>query len=114
MPRQSVENRLERLERRVTGIEQLPARMDRLESQIVQLRAEMHDEFSAIRQEIQTGDEAVLRSLREEIRAGDEETRRVLREEFQSGNERLAAACARRFAPDEETRRSLRGDSRRR
>ncbi len=92
MPRQSVENRLERLERRMTGIEQLPARMDRLESQIVQLRAEMHDEFSAIRQEIQTGDEAVLRSLREEIRAGDEETRRVLREEFQSGNVMIVTA----------------------
>ena len=70
MPRQSVENRLERLDRRVTGIEQLPARMDRLESQIVQLRAEVHDEFSAIRQEIQTGDE------------------------------RSCAACARRFAPE--------------
>ena len=50
MPRRSVE----RLERRVTEIEQLPDRMDRLELQIVQLRAEMRDEFSAIRQAIQS------------------------------------------------------------
>ncbi len=71
MPRQSVENRFERLERRVTGIEQLPARMDRLELQIVQLRAEMRDEFSAIRREIQAGEEGSLRSLREEIRNGN-------------------------------------------
>lgn len=70
MPRQSVENRFERLERRVTAIEQLPARMDRLEAQIVQLRAEMRDGVFAIRHEIQTGDEAVQRSLREEIRTG--------------------------------------------
>ena len=94
MPRQSVENRLERLERRVTGIEQLPARIDRLESQIVQLRAEVRDEFSAIRQEIQIGDEGGLRSLREEIRAGDEETgkRPVLREEIQNGNVKIITA----------------------
>ena len=98
MPRQSVENRLERFEQRVTAIEELPARMDRLESQIVQLRAEMRDGFSAIRQEIQTGDEGVQRSLREEIRAGDEETRRVLREEIRAG--------------DEETRRILREEMR--
>ena len=71
MPRQSVENRFERLERRVTGIEQLPARMDRLELQIVQLRAEMRDEFSAIRREIRAGDEGSLRNLREEIRNGN-------------------------------------------
>ena len=86
MPRQSVENRLERLEQRVTAIEELPARMDRLESQIVQLRAEMRDGFSAIRQEIQAGDEGVQGSLRDEIRAGDEETRRVLREEIRTGH----------------------------
>ena len=60
--------------------------MDRLESQIMQLRVEMRDGFSAIRQEIQTGDEGSLRSVREEIRTGDEETRRVLREEIRTGN----------------------------
>ena len=74
----------ESLEQRVTAIEQLPARMDRLELQIVQLRLEMHDEFSAIRQEMQAGDEETRRSLREEIRAGDEETRRSLRAELKT------------------------------
>lgn len=48
----------------------------------MQLRAEMRDEFSAIRREMAAGDEDTRRSLREEIRAGDEETRRVLREEI--------------------------------
>jgi hypothetical protein len=42
----------------------------------------MHAEFSAIRNEIQAGDDKVTRTLREEIRAGDEEARRVLREEI--------------------------------
>ena len=109
MPRQSVENRFERLERRVTEIEQLPARMDRLELQMVQLRAEMRDEFSAIRQAIQIGDEGGQRSLREEIRAGDEETgsrakrlrgdeetRRALREEIRNGNVMVATALTSR------------------
>ena len=94
MPRQTVETRIERLEQRVTAIEQLPARMDRLELQIVQLRSEVRGEFSAIRDEAQTGTAEAVRSLRAEIRAGDEETRRVLREEIRGG--------------DEETRRVLR------
>lgn len=42
--------------------------MDRLELQFVQLRAEMRDEFSAIRGEIREGDERVTATLREEIR----------------------------------------------
>jgi predicted phage tail protein len=57
--------RLEILEQRVTALEAMPARLDALSVQIQQLRQQMHDGLSA---------------LREEIRAGDEETRRVLRE----------------------------------
>ena len=36
-------------ERRVNRLEKLPERMTALESQFVQLRTEMRDEFSAIR-----------------------------------------------------------------
>jgi len=65
---QTLENRVEQLEARVAKLEQLPDRIDGLASQIVQLRTEMHGEFSAVRTEI-----------REEIRLGDEETRRYMR-----------------------------------
>ena len=67
MPPESVETRLERLEQRVTAIEQLPARMDSLELQIVQLRAEMRVECSAVRRDIAAADEGTRGSLREEI-----------------------------------------------
>ena len=86
MPPETIENRVDHLERRVTALETLPDRMTAVESQIVQLRAEMRGEFSAVR---------------EEIRAGDEETRRVLGERIDetarcsaSGSTRTAATCA--------------------
>ncbi len=63
----------------MTRLEELPVRMDRLESQIVRLRTEMHDEFSAVRQEIRAGDQ----ETRQEIRSGDEETRRYMRVHFE-------------------------------
>ena len=78
MSPQTIESRLETLEQRVTILEQLPARIDGLTLQIVQLREEMHVEFSAVRAE-----------LREEIRAGDEETRRLLREEIRAGDKEV-------------------------
>ena len=49
-------------------LEQLPARVAGLESQVVQLRDEMRAEFSAVRTE-----------LRQEIRAGDQGTQRLMR-----------------------------------
>jgi len=76
MQPQPLERRVERLEARVTVLEQLPARVDELASQISLLRTEMRAEFSAVRDEIQVGDEETRRTLRDEIRAGDEETRR--------------------------------------
>ena len=82
MPPQTLVKRVESLEARMTVLETLPARVDALESQIVQLRDEMRNEFSAVCSEIRHGDEETRRSLREEIRAGDEETRRALREEI--------------------------------
>jgi predicted phage gp36 major capsid-like protein len=78
MSRESLEEPMNGLERRVKILEQLPERVTALESQIVQLRDEMRSEFSATRAEARAGDEETRRTLREEIRAGDEETRRVL------------------------------------
>jgi hypothetical protein len=64
---ESVENKLERLSRRVTTLEELPERMDRLELQILQLRDEMRAEFSAVRTEIRDGDAMVVTALTEQI-----------------------------------------------
>ncbi len=63
----------------MTNLESLPERVDRVESQIVQLRAEMHEEFSAVRGEFRTVCAELQRGMREEIRAGDEETRQLMR-----------------------------------
>jgi predicted transcriptional regulator len=84
----------------VTKLERFPEQVDRVESQIVQLRTEMGDEFSAVRAElaaihqkfaaidgefvtvrgeIHATADAIKQELREEIRAGDEETRRLMR-----------------------------------
>ena len=60
---QPIEIRVQMLEERVTSLEELPPRMAGLELQIVQLRTEMHAEFSAVRGEIRL----VGTGLREEI-----------------------------------------------
>ena len=49
--------KVDNLERRVTDLETLPDRITAVESQIVQLRTEMRGEFSAVREEIRSGDE---------------------------------------------------------
>ena len=59
----------------MTQLEQLPGRMDRLESQIVHLRTEMRDEFSAVRQEMREGFA--------KAEAGDEQTRNYMRVLFE-------------------------------
>jgi predicted phage gp36 major capsid-like protein len=91
---QSLERRMDMLERGVEPLEQLPERITALESQFVQLRDEMRAEFSTVRSEVRAGDEGTQRTLGDEIRIGDEETRRVLRDEIRAG--------------DEETRRYMR------
>src|SRR4026207_1945512 len=45
----SLDERVEILGQKVEGLQKLPARMDAVESQILQLRDEMRVEFSAIR-----------------------------------------------------------------
>ena len=94
MDLQILANRLEILEQRVRSLEELPDRVDALESQISQFREEVRVEFSATRSETRTG-EATLRKemhagwemLRGEMRAGDEK----LREEMHAGWEMLRA-----------------------
>jgi len=76
MPPETIESRVDHLERRVTDLETRPDRITAIESQIVQQRAEMHGEFSAVRAETRTGDEETRRVLGERI----DETARVLGE----------------------------------
>lgn len=52
MSRETTESRVDSLEIRMTQLEQLPARIDNLASQVVQLRTEMRSEFSTVRGEI--------------------------------------------------------------
>ena len=55
MPPQTLESKIEGLQKRVTRLEELPARIDDLTSQVSQLRTEMRDEFSAVRTEMAGG-----------------------------------------------------------
>jgi hypothetical protein len=55
MPPQTGVSRLDDLEKRVTRLEELPACIDDLTLQVSQLRAEMRDEFSAVRSEMAAG-----------------------------------------------------------
>ena len=60
------------LEQTVEGLSELPARMENVEAQILHLRGEMRDEFSAIREEMRKGDEETrtfMRMLNEETRS---------------------------------------------
>ena len=48
----------------MTTLEQLPERVTELEMQVLQLRAEARNEFSALRHEIRDGDEETRRYMR--------------------------------------------------
>ncbi len=79
---QPIEIRVQMLEERVTSLEELPPRMAGLELQIVQLRTEMHAEFSAVRGQICSVDvrlESVEAGLREEIRSVETGLREEIR-----------------------------------
>ena len=63
------------LEKRVEALEVLPARVDALESQIAEFRAEVRFEFSATRAEMC----AMGAELRSEMRSLNDETRAEMR-----------------------------------
>jgi hypothetical protein len=111
MPPQTLDRRVESLEKRVTVLEQLPARVDHLAVQLSQLRDEMRAEFSAVRSGITAGDDRVVRSLREEIREGDERVVRSLREEIRAVAEEIMAH-ARMLHEDALSRIALIGEGR--
>jgi recombinational DNA repair ATPase RecF len=94
MAGQSLEARMDNLERRVEILGQLPAQVAALGSQILQLREEMRDEFSTTRAETRSAIEESQRTLREEIRAVIDDSQGTLRKEIRAG--------------DEETRRYMR------
>jgi hypothetical protein len=73
MATQTLATRVDSLEQRVSRLEELPARVDALTLQVSQLRDEMRVEFSAVRDEIRTGDEETRRVLRDDIRTGLDE-----------------------------------------
>jgi len=85
---QPIEIRVQLLEERVTSLEELPPRMAGLELQIVQLRTEMHAEFSAVRGEIRslgTGLREEIHSVETGLRLAIDEAQvqtRVLFEDF--------------------------------
>jgi hypothetical protein len=70
MARRDLADRVEVLEQKVTALEELPARLSSLETQIVQLRTEMKGEFSAVRHEMRSLEE----NLRGEMRALNDQT----------------------------------------
>ena len=69
MSPQTIENRVENLEQRVTVLEEVPARIDALTLQVSQLREEMHAEFSAIRAEFKSDLRHEISALRDEFKA---------------------------------------------
>ena len=72
----------------------LPKRMAGVESQILQLRGETRDGFSAIRSEllaaIQAGNSAIRSELLAEIRAGNQESRNFMRALYEDAIARIA------------------------
>ena len=108
--------RVENLEKRVELLEQLPARMSAVELQIVQLRTEMREQFSAIRADIegfrgesQSGLDAARNELRAEIKAACDEVRIDLRAEIRAAGEAVRTELRVEIrAGDEETRRYMR------
>jgi len=74
--------RVEILEQKVEGLQKLPARMDAVKSQILQLRDEMRDEFSAIRKRFEETKQ-LAQELHQEVltrlHEGDQENGRLMR-----------------------------------
>ena len=79
MQRRSLEQRVTTLEQHMQELRDLPKRMAGVESQILQLREETRDGFSAIRSE-----------LLAEIRAGNQESRNFMRALYEDLIARIA------------------------
>jgi DNA anti-recombination protein RmuC len=77
MASQTLVSRLDKLEERVTLLEQLPARVDALALQISQLRDEMRAEFSAARSRDEETSQRVSALHQETNRRFDETNRRI-------------------------------------
>ena len=90
MARESLEKRMDRLERRVEILERLPDRVTAVESQIVLLRDEMRSEFSAVRTDIRTGDEETRRMLTERMESLFDANQRHMRLLHEDLVERIA------------------------
>jgi cell division protein FtsB len=84
--------RVEVVEKKMTALEELPARVSSLETQILQLRTEMKEEFSAVRQEMRSLNEetkAEMRSLNEQTKAEMRTLEDGLRREMRTFGEGL-------------------------
>jgi hypothetical protein len=89
------------VEERVTALEELPGRLDRLGTQILDMRTEMREEFSAIRGEPRGPDTPSLASVRDEMR-----------EEFSGIREEFSAIRGEPRGPDTPSLVSLRDEMR--
>jgi signal transduction histidine kinase len=75
----SVIERIHVLEQKVAALEELPARMDRVELQILQFREEVRAEFSTVRNEMRGMGQELIAVIHET----NEQTRSELRREMQ-------------------------------
>ena len=110
MQPRSLEQRVTFLEQQMQELRELPARVERMESQILQLRAEMKDGFSAIRSDLRAelhGVEAGLRTelheVRDSLRSELHEVRDSLRGEMRELRDALSGEMG-------ELRDALRGE----
>jgi hypothetical protein len=74
-----IHRRLTILEEKIASLAGLPARLERVELHIVQLRTEMRDGFSALRTELQAEMHAFRDELRAEMRTLHEDTKSDIR-----------------------------------
>ena len=81
------------LEKQMAEMRELPSRVTRLESQIVQLRQEMRDECSATREfraEVQPAVNTVREQLREQIHSASVRTQTLMRVLHEEALSRIA------------------------
>ena len=107
MPERALAKRVEILEQRVGDLQSLPERVAGVESQILQLRGEMHGEFSAIRGEMHSEFSAVRDEMHSEFSAVRDELRTGLRSHAER-LEKLESAMVALRQDNEETRSQAR------